>query len=75
MRRMIRMVNAGFTAAELLKLLAPLIVAEVALKVYCLVSLARSEPRALPKWAWALIIVVVSTLGSIAYLIFGRKKD
>ncbi len=61
--------------AGLLKLLAPLIVAEVALKIYCLVSLARTEPRVLPRWAWALIILVVSGFGSIAYLIFGRERD
>jgi hypothetical protein len=69
------MTLAGMSLAELLKLLAPLIVAEVALKIYCLVALARTEPRALPRWAWALIILVVSGLGSIAYLIFGRKRD
>ena len=69
------MTFAGMSLAELLKLLAPLIVAEVALKIYCLVALARTEPRALPRWAWTLIILVVSTLGSIAYLVFGRKRD
>ena len=69
------MTFAGMSLAELLKLLAPLIVAEVALKTYCLVALARTEPRALPRWAWALIILIVSAFGSIAYLIFGRKRD
>ena len=69
------MTFAGMSLAGLLKLLAPLIVAEVALKIYCLVLLGRTEPRALPRWAWALIILVVSTLGSIAYLVFGRKRD
>ena len=66
---------AGMSLAELLKLLAPLIVAEVALKIYCLVLLTRTEPRALPRWAWAIIILAITAFGSIAYLIFGRKRD
>jgi len=69
------MTFAGMSLAGLLKLIAPLLVAEVALKIYCLVLLGRTEPRALPRWAWTLIILVVSTLGSIAYLVFGRKRD
>ena len=59
------MTFAGMSLAELLKLLAPLIVAEVALKIYCFVSLARTEPRALPRWAWALIILVVQRSGRL----------
>lgn len=66
---------AGMSLTEMLRLLAPLIAAEIALKAYCLVLLTRNEPRALPRWAWAMIIVAVSGLGSIAYLIFGRKRD
>lgn len=65
----------AMSTAELFKLLAPIIVAEIGLKAYCLVSLSRHEPVSLPRWAWALVIIVVSLFGSIAYLLFGRKKD
>ncbi len=38
-----------------------------------LVDLARSDVRQLPKWAWALIIVLVSfPLGALLYVVLGR---
>jgi len=52
-----------------------LAVIELALLVIALVVLVRT-PRArltLPIWAWALIIVFVSTLGPIAFLVAGRR--
>lgn len=60
---------------ELLKPLAPLIAVECCLKAYCLVLLSRTEPRFLPKWAWALIILVLTAFGSIGFLILGRSRD
>lgn len=69
------MTIAGMSVMEMVKLFAPLIVAELALKVYCLASVARTQPRLLPKWAWAAIIVIVSGFGSIAYLLFGRARE
>ena len=64
----------AMSTIELVKLLAPLIVAEIGLKVYCLVSLSRQEAVGLPRWAWAVVIIAVSLFGSIAYLLFGREK-
>ncbi|MCR4425372.1 MAG: PLD nuclease N-terminal domain-containing protein [Firmicutes bacterium] len=69
------MAFAGMSLAELLRLLLPLVVLESGLKAYCLISLSRNEASTLPKWAWALIILFVSTFGPLAYLIFGRRKD
>ena len=41
--------------------------------VACLVDLARRDVRHLPKWAWALVIALVSfPLGAILYLVVGR---
>ncbi len=38
-----------------------------------LVDLARSDVRQLPKWAWALIIVLVSfPIGALLYIVLGR---
>lgn len=50
-------------------------VVEVGLLVVALVILLRTpQPRlTLPVWAWALIIVFVSTLGPIAFLVAGRR--
>ncbi|SHJ71537.1 Phospholipase_D-nuclease N-terminal [Clostridium amylolyticum] len=61
-------------AMEMLKLLAPFIVLEVALKIFCLVSLKKDKVKYLPKIGWVLVIVLINTFGSIAYLIFGRQK-
>ncbi len=46
-----------------------------ALLVYCLIDVAQADParvRALPKGLWALLIVVLPFLGSIAWLLAGR---
>lgn len=52
--------------------LAPLLLAAVAWVVYCLVDLARSDAVHLPKWGWAVIIVMSVPLGGIVYLLVGR---
>jgi hypothetical protein len=56
-------------------LLIPVLVILLALDILCLVDLSRSEEVGhLPKWAWAIIILVVHLLGAIGYLTFGRKR-
>lgn len=59
---------------EILKLLAPLILLEFALKIFCLISLKKDKVKYLPKIGWVLVIVIINTFGPISYLIFGRKK-
>lgn len=55
--------------------LIPILVLLLALDVFCLVDLFRAEEVGyLPKWAWAIIIIVMHLLGAIAYLIFGRNR-
>jgi len=50
-------------------------VIEVGLLVVALVRLVRTPAGrlTLPIWAWALIIVFVTTLGPIAFLVAGRR--
>lgn len=56
-------------------LLIPALIILLALDVFCLVDLSRAEEvNHLPKWAWAIIIVVLHLLGPIGYLAFGRKR-
>ncbi len=41
--------------------------------VYCLVDLARvPSAKGLPKWAWAVVIVLSEPLGGVLYLLLGR---
>jgi hypothetical protein len=54
--------------------LAPLLVLAVAFVVYCLVDLVKAEEvQGLPKWAWAVIILVSIPVGGIVYLLWGRQ--
>lgn len=60
---------------EILKYAFPLIIFELALKVFCIYKLYHEEPLHMPRIAWLMIILFVSTIGSLAYLYFGRPKD
>jgi phospholipase D-like protein len=51
---------------------APVVVVTTAFVGYCLVDLARSEVRYLPKWAWALICLASVPVGGIVYLLVGK---
>jgi len=59
---------------ELLKIIAPFIVLELSLKIFCLISLRKDKVKHLPKIGWVLVILIVNTFGPISYLIFGREK-
>lgn len=63
------------TTAQIIKLLAPVIIAYFALIVFCLVKLSKDKVKYLPKWAWALIILAISPFGPLLYLFIGRERD
>jgi hypothetical protein len=56
--------------------LLPVVALAIAFDAYCLVDLIRSKSaRHLPKWAWGVIIVVVSApWGGLIYLFVGRDR-
>ncbi|HET8845212.1 MAG TPA: PLD nuclease N-terminal domain-containing protein [Ktedonobacteraceae bacterium] len=62
---------------SLLPLLIPLAVLELLLIAFALIDLIRREPERVngSKIMWALIIVLISTLGPILYLVVGRKEQ
>jgi uncharacterized membrane protein YhaH (DUF805 family) len=62
------------TLNELLPFLIPVILLQIALMVVALVDLVRRERTRGPKWAWALVIVFISLIGSVAYLLFGQGE-
>lgn len=53
--------------------LVPIVVLAVAWIAFCLVDLSRSSVQHLPKWAWAVLIVISVPVGGIAYLALGRR--
>jgi hypothetical protein len=52
--------------------LLPIVLLAVGFVIYCLVDVARSRVKYLPKWAWALICLFSVPVGGIIYLIVGR---
>jgi hypothetical protein len=58
----------------LLPFLIPILLLELALLVIALLDLIRRERTKGPKWAWALVIVLINIFGPIAYLLFGREE-
>lgn len=61
---------------ELLRNLWPLITLQLVLMIWALVDLARRKTvRHLPKAAWVLIVLFVSTIGPIIYLATGRGEE
>jgi hypothetical protein len=56
-------------------ILAPLFLIQLILMITALISLLKAEATNGPKWMWALIILLINTIGPIAYFIFGRRFD
>ncbi len=58
-----------------LPILIPLVIAELALVIFCLVDLAHADRRVRgdSKLVWALVILFIGTLGPLFYLFWGRK--
>ena len=64
-------------STSLLLILLPIVVIELGLVVFSLVDLFKPERRVIGenKLVWALVIVVVGTIGPIVYLLAGRKQS
>lgn len=60
---------------QYLPLLIPVILIELALLITALVDLVRREQTRGPKWAWALVIVLINFIGPIVYFVAGRKDE
>lgn len=65
----------GMSIVEILKLLAPLLIIQFGLIIFCIFRLVKDRVRYLPKWAWVLIIVLISTIGPVIFLLIGRERE
>jgi phospholipase D-like protein len=65
------------STTSLVLILLPIVLIELGLVVFSLVDLFRPERRVVGnnKLIWALIIVLVGTIGPIVYLMAGRKQS
>lgn len=64
----------NMTATEILELFLPLIVVQLILMVFCLIVLRKEKVKYLPKWTWAIIIILGELLGPIIFLLVGRER-
>jgi hypothetical protein len=61
--------------AQLILLLAPLVLVQLALMAFALNDLIhRPRVRGGNKLPWALLIVLVNTIGPVIYLLVGREE-
>jgi hypothetical protein len=70
--------NVTFIFSEIFKILPfliPVLLIQYSLMVFALVLAIKNEVNYLPKWGWILIIVLINLIGSIVFLIIGRKKE
>ena len=59
---------------QYLPYIIPLVLIQLILVIVALADLIRREKtRYLPKWAWAIIIILGELIGPIVYLIIGRE--
>ncbi|MGH2347733.1 MAG: PLD nuclease N-terminal domain-containing protein [Chloroflexota bacterium] len=61
------------TTGQQVLLLAPLVLIALTLMVVALIDLARRPTVRGGKLLWGIVIVVIGTIGPIAYFIFARK--
>ncbi len=61
--------------ADLLKILAPIMILQLILMITALISCIRQEQTRGPKWLWVLIIIFVNLIGPIVYFIIGRRSE
>ena len=57
-----------------LPLLVPIVFLQLGLMIFALVDLIRRERTKGPKWAWALVIVLINFVGPVVYLVIGREE-
>ncbi len=65
--------NTEFSV-ELLIALSPLIVIVYGLVAFCIVKIFKEGVANLNKWIWLAIVVIANLVGSIVFLMVGRKK-
>lgn len=67
-------VFAGMSTGELLAMLAPVVLLQLGLALYCLVQIWRKGVANLNPWLWSAIVLLLNFVGPIAYLMVGRKR-
>jgi hypothetical protein len=48
------------------------------LMIYCIVEVAQADPtrvRLMPRWLWAVTVILLPGVGALAWLVFGRPSS
>jgi hypothetical protein len=61
--------------SKLLIFLIPVILIQYGLMIFAIVQIIKNDVNYIPKWGWILIVVLVNIIGSVVFLIIGRKKE
>jgi hypothetical protein len=65
----------NFLTTEVLMVLVPVLFAEFCLIAFCIYKIFKEGVANLNKWAWLAIVVFGNLIGSIAFLLAGRRRD
>lgn len=65
---------AGMSTGELLAMLAPVVLLQLGLAVYCLMQIWRKGVANLNPWIWSTIVLLLNFVGPIAFLLVGKKR-
>ncbi len=65
---------SGISTQELLSMLAPIIILQLGIAIYCLFLIWTKGVSSLNRWIWSAFVLFVNLLGPIAFLLFGRKR-
>ena len=69
------MERATISLQQILPFIIPLVLLQLLLMVIALVDLSkRQKVRWIPKWGWAIIIIIGELIGPILYFIIGREE-
>lgn len=60
---------------NIIMLLIPVILIVYSLVAFCVVKILKEGTSNLNKFGWIAIVVVGNLLGSISFLLFGRRRD
>lgn len=61
---------------QYIPLIIPLVVIQFGMAIFCLIDLNKREKvNYLPKWGWALIILLGELVGPVVYLLVGRGES
>lgn len=68
--------GASHIDTGILLAIIPLVLIDLAMVIYCIIDLYKPDRRVKGgnKLVWLLLILLVSTFGWLAYLLFGREE-